>query len=42
MSAADLMMRARTSSVVCVGDVVEGLTPLDQTAAPAAAARRIA
>jgi hypothetical protein len=33
MGAAELIMRARARTVVCVGDVVEVLTLLDQTAA---------
>ena len=35
MGAAELIMRARARTVVCVGDVVEVLTVLDQTAAAA-------
>lgn len=35
MDAAVLIMSARASSVVCVGDVVEVLTMLEQTAAAA-------
>jgi hypothetical protein len=35
MSAAELIMRGRAWTVVCVGDVVEVVTLLDQTAAAA-------
>ena len=35
MGAAELTMRATPSTVVCVGDVVEVLTLLDQTTAAA-------
>jgi hypothetical protein len=35
MGAAELVMRARARTVVCVGDVVEVLTLLDQTVAAA-------
>jgi len=35
MGAAELIMRARARTVVCVGDVVEVLTLLDQTVAAA-------